>query len=118
MTTDTCVCGHPHHEAMCAEIISRGGYDYTCPCTHFVAQRITIVADAPPLPPDSVHRPAHYTRFANNVQPIDLIEQLPYNLGAAIKYLARAGYKGSAAEDLRKARWHIDRELARLAGEG
>jgi hypothetical protein len=41
-------------------------------------------------------------------------------VGNAIKYLWRAGLKGEQVEDLRKARWYIDREIARIlnnAGE-
>jgi hypothetical protein len=36
-----------------------------------------------------------------------------FNLGNAIKYIWRADLKGSDVEDLRKARWYIERELAR-----
>ena len=35
-------------------------------------------------------------------------------IGNAIKYLWRAGLKGEQVEDLRKARWYIDREIARI----
>jgi hypothetical protein len=34
--------------------------------------------------------------------------------GNAIKYLWRAGEKGDAIEDLRKALWYVDREIERL----
>ena len=37
-------------------------------------------------------------------------------LGNALKYLWRAGLKGDAVEDLKKARWYIDREIKRLGG--
>jgi hypothetical protein len=35
-------------------------------------------------------------------------------LGNAVKYIWRCGQKGDAIEDLKKARWYIDREIARL----
>jgi hypothetical protein len=36
-------------------------------------------------------------------------------LGNAVKYIWRAGLKSeSPLEDLKKARWYIDREIARL----
>jgi hypothetical protein len=35
-------------------------------------------------------------------------------LGNAMKYLWRAGLKGNAVEDLRKAIWCIEREIKRL----
>jgi hypothetical protein len=34
-----------------------------------------------------------------------------FNLGNAIKYIWRADLKNDAIEDLRKARWYIEREL-------
>jgi hypothetical protein len=33
-----------------------------------------------------------------------------------MKYLWRAGEKGDALTDLRKARWYLDREIANLEG--
>ena len=62
---------------------------------------------------DPVDHPAHYTR--NGVELIDIIDSLPYCRGAAIKYIYRAGIKdpGKELEGLRKARWMIEREIAR-----
>ena len=34
-----------------------------------------------------------------------------FNLGNAVKYIWRADLKSDAIEDLKKARWYIDREL-------
>ena len=39
-----------------------------------------------------------------------------FNLGNAVKYLWRADLKGDAVEDLRKAVWYIQREIARREG--
>ena len=65
---------------------------------------------------DPVNSPAHYTM--GDIEVIDAIEdwQLGFNLGSAVKYIARAGKKDPAklSEDLEKARWYIARELARL----
>jgi len=63
---------------------------------------------------DPINHPAHYTFGA--VEVIDAIEawQLGYHLGNAVKYIARAGRKGPAVEDLKKARWYLDREIARM----
>jgi len=63
---------------------------------------------------DSVERPAHYTFSA--IQPIDVIEawELGFHLGNCIKYIARAGRKGARIEDLKKARWYLDREIGRM----
>ena len=38
---------------------------------------------------------------------------LGFNLGNAVKYVARAGRKGDRLEDLEKARWYLDREIER-----
>ena len=60
---------------------------------------------------DAVNHPSHYTR--GKIEVIDFIEdqQLPYHLGNVIKYIARAGYKGDKLEDLKKARWYLDRYI-------
>ena len=64
---------------------------------------------------DPVNHPAHYC-LANGAELIYVIEHLPYCRAAAIKYIFRAGVKDPSKEieDLKKARWMIDRELARL----
>lgn len=62
----------------------------------------------------SAVNPQHYRGFSNGAQPVDIAEHLSFNLGNALKYISRAGRKGDAVEDLSKARWYIDRELARL----
>jgi hypothetical protein len=60
---------------------------------------------------DSLPGPSHYTAFS--IQPIDVIESwsLSFALGNVLKYIARADLKGSATEDLEKARWYIEREI-------
>ena len=65
---------------------------------------------------DSVNHPSHYTGFSHGAEVIDITENLNFNRGNAIKYLARAGRKDSASEleDLMKARWYVNREIARL----
>lgn len=67
---------------------------------------------------DPVDHPPHYTR--SNFEPIDVIEdwQLGFCLGNTVKYIARAGHKDPAktVEDLKKARWYLDRYIAQLEG--
>jgi hypothetical protein len=64
----------------------------------------------------AVDHPAHYT--AGGVEVIDAIEawQLGFHLGNTVKYVARAGKKDPAKtlEDLKKARWYLNREIERL----
>lgn len=66
--------------------------------------------------PAGVDHPAHYNAHPAGVECIDIIEHMPYNIGAAIKYLWRAGLKpGEAApKDLRKSAWYCEREAKRL----
>lgn len=61
--------------------------------------------------------PRHYD-LGGGVQPIDICERLSFNLGNVVKYAARAGRKDGAPaiDDLRKAAWYIEREIARLGG--
>jgi len=66
--------------------------------------------------PDLVNKPPHYTSHPSGVECITIVEHMNYNLGAAIKYIWRAGEKNAATrvEDLRKAAWHVIREIGRL----
>jgi len=60
---------------------------------------------------DEVNQPAHYT--SGGIETIDFIEAkgLGFNLGNAIKYISRAGKKGSRLQDLQKAQWYLTREI-------
>ena len=62
---------------------------------------------------EAVDHPSHYNTGSSEV--IDAIEEwfdgTGFNLGNAVKYLARAPHKGKKEEDLRKAIWYIEREL-------
>lgn len=68
---------------------------------------------------DVVNHPKHYT--TGKIEVIDFIEdkELNFNLGNVVKYVSRAGRKKSqgksleakALEDLKKARFYIDREI-------
>lgn len=64
---------------------------------------------------DSIHRPAHYAE-GRIYEPIAVIEDwdLNYRLGNTVKYISRAGRKQNALEDLKKARWYLDREIDQL----
>ena len=60
---------------------------------------------------DFVNHPPHYT--TGGIETIDFIEakQLNYNLGNVVKYITRADHKGNRVEDLRKAKWYLEREI-------
>lgn len=64
---------------------------------------------------DPVNHPKHYTKHPSGVECITVTEHMNFCLGNAMKYIWRAGEKGDALEDLRKARWYLDREIERRA---
>lgn len=64
--------------------------------------------------PDPVNAPPHYRKHPSGVECITVTEHFNFNRGNAIKYVWRAGEKGSELEDLKKARWYLDREIARV----
>lgn len=64
---------------------------------------------------DPVNHPKHYTSHPSGVECITITEPMGFNVGNAVKYLWRAGIKSpNPLEDLRKARWYVDREISRL----
>ena len=62
---------------------------------------------------DLVSHPAHYTAHPSGVECIQITEHMGFNLGNALKYIWRCDLKQDAIEDLKKARWYIDREIAK-----
>lgn len=64
-------------------------------------------------PDDMVNHPIHYNRHKSGVECIDVVEHMSFPIGSAIKYLWRADEKGNAVEDLKKARFYIQREIDR-----
>lgn len=64
---------------------------------------------------DNVNHPKHYTGFSNGAEVIDITENLTFNLGNVVKYVARAGRKtDDPIEDLQKAKFYLEREINRL----
>mgnify|MGYP006267888567 CR=1 FL=1 len=64
---------------------------------------------------DVVNHPKHYTH--GGVETIDFIlaKQLGFCLGNVVKYVSRAGVKThNPLEDLKKARWYLNKEIERL----
>ena len=67
-----------------------------------------------------VNHPEHYT--GGGIETIDFIEAkgLGFNLGNVVKYVSRCGHKKSrglsvdakALQDLEKAQWYLEREIA------
>jgi len=74
----------------------------------------TLTADMEEPAADPVNSPPHY--MDGGIETIDYIraklseeEFVGYCRGNALKYLSRAGKKGDATTDLKKAQWYIER---------
>lgn len=67
---------------------------------------------------DVINHPKHYGGESNVYEAIKVIEawSLGFCLGNVVKYISRAGKKNPLIEDLRKARWYLDREISNLEG--
>jgi predicted 2-oxoglutarate/Fe(II)-dependent dioxygenase YbiX len=63
---------------------------------------------------EQVDHPSHYNQGQFEV--IDVIEdwQLDFHAGNVVKYLARYKHKENPIQDLKKARWYLDRLIALL----
>ena len=61
-----------------------------------------------------VNHPPHYN--TGKIEVIDAIEDwgLGFHLGNAVKYIARAKYKGNEKEDIEKAVWYLRRYLEKV----
>lgn len=66
-------------------------------------------------PHDAVNHPSHYTQYP--VEVIELTRHMSFNRGNAVKYVARAGFKGGPEkelEDIDKAIWYLKDERNEL----
>lgn len=69
-----------------------------------------------------VNHPAHYGGEDNVYEVIKVIEvwELDFHLGNTVKYISRAGKKGSDKElqDLKKALWYLQRKIDNIENAG
>jgi len=65
------------------------------------------------LSEDNINHPKHYTDHASGIECIQITEHMSFTLGNVIKYVWRADLKGNSIDDLKKARWYLDREIAK-----
>jgi len=112
---ERCECGHEawrHHydNNGCLAQDCSGEY---CKCDRSDKQ----VRDGNTSGADPINSPAHYK--VGSIEAIDVIEafQLNYRTGNVAKYLLRHQYKGEPLKDLKKAKWYLEREIARLEKE-
>lgn len=59
---------------------------------------------------DPINHPTHYTQ---GIECADYIQShgMDFFQGNAVKYLTRFRHKGTPIEDLKKARWYVDRMI-------
>lgn len=61
---------------------------------------------------DPVNHPKHYTSHPSGIECIQITRHMGFNLGNALKYIWRADLKADAIEDLKKAIWYLNDEIA------
>lgn len=68
-------------------------------------------------PKEAVNHPSHYN--SGKYEAIDVIEDwgLGFHDGNAVKYICRHRHKGKPIEDLKKARWYLDRLIEAYENE-
>lgn len=65
---------------------------------------------------EQVDHPQHYGGKDNPLEAIKIIRayKLGFSLGNSIKYILRAGKKDNIIQDLKKAKWYLEEEIAFL----
>ena len=67
---------------------------------------------------EQVNHPNHYGGEDNTYESIKVIEawDLDFHIGNTVKYISRAGKKGTDKElqDLKKALWYLERKIKNL----
>lgn len=74
---------------------------------------------------DNINHPSHYCSHPSGVECITIARHYCYSIGAAIKYLWRAGLKKEQGmddrqkeiEDLKKAVWYINDRIKELESQ-
>jgi hypothetical protein len=64
---------------------------------------------------DPVNHPSHYTSHPSGIECIEITQYMNFCLGNAMKYLWRSGLKNDAIEDLKKAKFYIEKEIERIS---
>ena len=62
---------------------------------------------------DPVNQPSHYTSHPSGIECIQITEHMGFCTGNAVKYIWRADLKDNAIQDLEKAKWYSEREIAK-----
>ena len=110
----------------CDNCANKGNVNSDCHLCTVVSnngQEIAIPSHYVPKDKEMVNHPLHYGGADNPYEAIKVIEawEADFNIGTTLRYLCRCGKKtigGSAEEmrleDLKKARWYLDREIQNI----
>ena len=100
-----------------SELVSNlAGDSYYCACNksvpHEYADKESLEMSAEKNK-EAVNHPKHY-QSKTGLEAIDVIEafDLNFNLGNVIKYILRCGKKDAELQELEKAKWYLEREIA------
>lgn len=70
---------------------------------------------------ETINHPKHYNELnafcvtcGKSIECIEVVRNMQFNLGNAIKYIWRCSHKGSKVEDLKKAIWYLQDEITRI----
>ena len=86
---------------------------FACGGHYVISHTDNAIASAAHAGQDAVDHPPHYTSHPSGVECIAVTEHMNFCLGNAVKYIWRADEKGKAIQDLKKAIWYLEREIAR-----
>ena len=62
---------------------------------------------------EAIIHPKHYNKY-RGFEVIDIVEQLNFCQGNAVKYILRSDFKHNKIQDLEKAIWYIKREIKNI----
>lgn len=60
---------------------------------------------------DLINHPAHYANHKIVLEPIDILETLPFGIANIFKYIVRAKDKENELQDLEKSAWYLERTI-------
>jgi hypothetical protein len=66
---------------------------------------------------EKINHPKHYNRHPSGIECIEIVEWMNFNLGNVVKYIWRMDEKDVPMDDLKKAKWYLDREIYRRERE-
>lgn len=64
----------------------------------------------------AVVHPPHYNAHPSGVECLTVVRWMGFNLGNVVKYVWRADLKGNSIQDLEKAKFYLEDEIARRKG--